>query len=259
MKHSIINNLKGQLESLNRYLFADKYITSTTKCLKKVSLGLLAIFLLSSAVVGCGLNKNSRFGPYGYGGQDGYRHVFGQNIPGHIIDTATGYNMNGHQIQLEFRRVDFTNSYDFNSVNSRGGLIDIQGEVVFGDSINSSTNYYNYASYGGGNGYHDPRYGGGHGYDPCYIQPNQYLRVYLEPQFGYAHMEGNDFGNYELLAQGQYGELIRLSPVNPAVGASFLLGHNNPNGEVNLFMDVIVQRIDSPDAYCPERRVTFGS
>ena len=122
---------------------------------------------------------------------------------------------------------------------------------------------YNRASYSGGYGrrssYHDPYSGGGYGYDPCYIQPNQHLRVYSDSQFGHAQMQGNDFGNYELLAQGQYGEIIRLSPVNPAIGASFLLGHNNPNGEINLFMDVIVQRIDAPDAYCPERRVTFGS
>lgn len=255
MKRSIIDNLKRRSESFNKYLFADKHIVNTTKCFKRISLGLLAVFLLSSAVVGCGLNKNSRFNRYGYGGYGGgYRHVFGQNMPGQIIDTASGYNMNGHHIQLEFIKVDFAHNYGFNPVNSRSGLIDIQGEVFFSDSINSSMSYY-----GGYGGHHDPRYGGGYGYDPCYIAPNQYLRVYLEPQFGYAHMEGNDFGNYELLAQGVYGELIRLSPINPAVGGSFLLGHNNPNGEVNLFMDVIVQRIDAPDAYCPERRVTFGS
>ena len=248
MKHSIIDNLKRQIKLLSKSLLTS---TDTTRCFKRVSLGLLAIFILSSAVVGCGLNKGSRFGSNGYdrfGG--GYRHVFGQNIPGHIIDTAAGYNMNGHQIQLEFRRVDSSQGYGFNQVNSRSGLIDIQGEVIFSDSINSS--YYSHASYGGG-------YGHQGGYDPCYIQPNQYLRVSLDTQFGFAQMEGNDFGNYELLAQGQYGELIRLSPANPMVGASFLLGHNSPNGEVNVFMDMIVQRIDAPDAYCPERRVTFGS
>ncbi len=259
MKHSIIDNLKRQIKLLSKSLLTS---TDTTRCFKRVSLGLLAIFVLSSAVVGCGLNKGSRFGSNGYdrfGG--GYRHVFGQNMPGHIIDTASGYNMNRHQIQLEFRRVGSSQGYDFNHVNSRSGLIDIQGEVIFSDSINSS--YYTHAGYsggyGGGYGHQDPRSAGGYGYDPCYIQPDQYLRVSLDPQFGFAQMESNDFGNYELLAQGQYGELIRLSPVNPMVGASFLLGHNSPNGEVNVFMDVIVQRIDAPDAYCPERRVTFGS
>ena len=249
MKHSITDNFKKQIKFLNKSLFANK-LANTTRCLKRVSLGLLAILLLSSAVVGCG-NKNSRYyGNNRYGG--GYRHVFGQN-------TATGYSMNGHQIQLEFRRVDFSGGYDLNHVNSRSGMIDIQGEVVFSDDINSSFTHYSQARYSGGygsGGYGGGGYGrGGYGHDPCYIQPNQYLRVYLESQFGYAHMEGNDFGNYELIAQGQHGELVRLSPIDPTIGASFLLGHSL--GEVNLFMNVIVQRIDIPDAYCPERLVTF--
>ena len=248
MKHSGIDSLKKQIKSLSGFALANTYN------FKKISLGLLAIFLLSSFVVGCGLDQRSRFGRYGYNGYagGGYRHVFGQNMPGQIIDTATGYNMNGHQIQLEFRRMDFAGGavHHFNSGNLRNGPIDIQGEVIFSDAINSSVRYH-HASYN--YGYHDR----GYGHDPCYIQPNQYLRVYLEPRFGPAHMEGNDFGNYELIAQGSYGEMVRLSPVDPTVGASFLLGHNI--GEVSLFMDVIVQRIDIPDAYCPERRVTFGS
>lgn len=259
MGRLITDNFMRQVKLLSKSLFTNKLV-NTTQCLKKVSLGLLAIFLLSSAVVGCG-NRN-HLGRYGYGGYGGggHRHIFGQNMPGQIIDTATGYNMNGHQIQLEFRRVDFAGGYDFNSVNSRSGSVDIQGEVFFSDAINSSFSYHSHARYGRGGygrgGYHDPY---GYGMDPCYIQPNQYLRVYSEPQFGFAYMEGNDFGEYELLAQGSYGELVRLSPVDPTVGASFLLGHGSGHGEVNLFMDVIVQRIDIPDAYCPERRVTFGS
>ena len=258
MGRSITDNFIIQFKRLSKSLFANALV-DTKKCFKKASLGLLAIFLLSSAVVGCG-NRNHLAGRYGYGG-DGYRHIFGQNMPGQIIDTATGYNMNGHQVQLEFRRVDFAGGYNFNSANLRSGSVDIQGEVIFSDSINSSFSYYSHARYGGGRygrGGHDP-YAGGYGYDPCYIQPNQYLRVFSEPQFGFAYMEGNDFGEYELLAQGSYGELVRLSPVDPTVGASFLLGHGRGHGEVNLFMDVIVQRIDVPDAYCPERRVTFGS
>ena len=121
MKHSIIDNLKRQIKLLSRFLSDSSYTTNARGCLKRTSLGLFAIFLLSSAVVGCGLNKNSRFGSNGYGRfGGGPRHIFGQSMPGqHIIDIATGYNMNGHEIQLEF--VSFTQGYGFNSVNLRNG------------------------------------------------------------------------------------------------------------------------------------------
>lgn len=238
MKHSIIF----------KYLNFKKILLSK-RSIARLLLGLLAVLIVSSPI-GCGPNKNSHFNRYGYGTYG--RYPFGHG-GGYVLDTASGHNMLGHEIHLEF--LSWNQQYASHRggpyMSNRNGPIDIQGEVIFSDSINSSVRFLHagYSDYG-----YD-RYG--YGYDPCYIQPNEYFRVSLDPQYGPATMQGNDFGDYELLAYGPYGEIVSILPVNPQVGASFLLGHNNPNGQVSVFMDMIVQRIDS--GYCPERQVTFGA
>ena len=124
-------------------------------------------------------------------------------------------------------------------------------------SINDFGGYHNQGynqHYNQGYGYHQ-----GYGYDPCYIPVGQPLQLGLDPQYGQpAIRQGNDFGEYELLAYGMQGEIIAISPVNPTVGASFIAGHNLSYGQPYVYMEVIVQRIDS-GMYCSEHYIVFGA
>ena len=231
--------------------FSLKNISFTNKSIVRISLGLLLVAIVSSPI-GCGSGKNSHFNRPG---------TYGKLGGGFFTESARGYNSLGHEISLQFRPLHQQHPSD--AKGPRNGPVDIQGEVIFSDAINTYRPFLN-VRYSDGrynsryNGRYDSRYRGGYDYDPCYIEPNQPFRVSLDPQHRSAIMEGNDFGQYELLAYGPRGTVVSLYPINSAVGASFLLGHNNPNGHINVYMDVIVQRIDSVRD-CPERQVTFGS
>ncbi len=247
-------------------------VKNSTLCRRGI-LALFAIIIVASPI-GCGKNKQGRFSHLGYragGGHYSGGHYFGS-------DVYIGYNNNGHEIRLEFLPLhgNYGNSYGNGygsgygyGQNGRNGPVDIRGEVVFSDLINP-TGYYSRSGYGRGydrGGYgHGGAYdrggyghGYGYGYDPCYIEPNIPYQVQSDNQFGQATLQGANFGNYELLAYGSYGEIVSISPVNPQIGASFTGGHNTPNGSLYVYMDVVVQRIDDPNAYCPQRQVTFGS
>lgn len=233
-------------------------------------------------IISCGqANKNAYLGGGGHGGWGGGYGLQG----GTYLDEAIGYNMmEGHEIHLTFLSLQYgyhggyqqNYSYGYQNTNysgygyhgggnRRNGPVNITGFVTFGAGINNYTGGYDYIygnGYGSGYGHgYGSGYGYGHGqgygygYDPCYIPAGQPLQLSLDAQAGPAMRQGNDFGEYELLAYGRSGEIIALSPINPSVGASFIGGHNL--NQVYAHMEVMVARIDTVE--CQPHFVTFGA
>ncbi len=237
---------------------------------------LACVFVSSYAVVGCGQRNLRR--PY-LGGQiysaTGYAPLIIR--PGDHIINLTFYPYGDYYGNTPargdyygstpargdyYRGIPPHNSPIISKGISSSGSTNIEGELFLADNLGNSHLFG--GQFGGFQynlGYHP---GAMRPYDNCSIPAGQYT-VFTEYP---AVMSGTSFSGYQLIAQGQGGITLLLTPTEP----SFIAGFSNNTGRnPYVSMQVIVERANQyargnvggyhfpGQRYCSRYVVTFGA
>ncbi|MCB0392990.1 MAG: hypothetical protein KDD25_00430 [Bdellovibrionales bacterium] len=190
--------------------------------------GLLVLMVLLSAYLsGCGKKDGDK--KSGHHKNDDYYYNYG-NYPGgvircnqgSVIDSATGYSMSRHQVDLAFcasgyrdpyygkssknRQYDYRYQSQSQYLNGYSGPISASGILVLSERINSSFGFSFSGNFGwdfGGDyrnnnrrGPYDPRY-----QDPCYIPPGEYSLQAVSNGAGSGMWRNRGFSNLEMIAR----------------------------------------------------------